>query len=553
MNLMLLTGRDALAHVDSVAFQSRWKTLYDGCPWATACQHPDFVSAWYEVCHKTILPIIVFEESADGALAALLTLALHQDGTTMTGAGGHHAEYQGWIQAPDYGGNFIIDAIKEVRAVFPGVNLCLKYLPPGTPLHWIEQNADYDAVRSLRCHRRPVMKIDAAAMARQRSKKNYRQNFNRLKRLGDVQFESVVAHHDFIRVFDEICVQYDFRQAALYRNMPFASDPTKKRLYLELQKRGLLHTTLLTVGKEVAASHIGLLSKDGTVHLGINTYDPALASHSPGHLLLAMLGVHLATEQMSVLDLTPGGDEYKERFATEHDAVFELTIYSDSKSRLRTETLLSMKRVAKNRLRIAGYRTADVLAALEKLRRFRSFAWRDLLGHLHSRFDSRSCAFRYCQEPPAVIKSRLAISKDRLRDVLKYDAQGSSARYCEFLGGVMKRFERSNHLYSFVQDEKLQIFCWVRIGTVEPARRRPAPVAAVAVEAVVLFDLYVHPHLADHGLVQRFMEQILSELRKHQLDAEFYYRGALDVALQPVLRSCGFIDEPRRRARADDA
>ncbi|MFC5458354.1 GNAT family N-acetyltransferase [Massilia niabensis] len=545
MHLELLTGDDALERVNSEEFQSKWKALYGRCPWAAGSLHPDFVAPWYRLYHSRFLPVVVMETADDGSLTGLLTLALRRNGTKLTGAGEQQAEYQGWIQAGEAGSSFIVNAIREIRVRLPRADICLKYLPPGIPLDWIDEKGHYGEFCSLRSHVRPVMRIDAAAMDRQRNKKNHRQNYNRLKRLGEVRFERVVEHEQFIRVFDEICRQYDFRQAALYRTMPFASDPAKKPFYLELHKNGLLHVTILTVGGKVAASHIGLLSEGCAVHLGINTYDPALAAHSPGNLLLAMLGVHLATEQMPILDLTPGGDGYKEHFATEHDAVGELTVYSNTKRRLKTEATLSVIRYSKKSLQTAGYRPADVLAVIEKVKGFRPSGWRELLGKLRLPTNSRPCELRYRRSAPPAMTDRLPISKNRLHDVFKFDSQGSPARFRAFSDLVMKRMERSSDLYSFVHEDQLRMFCWARTCTAERASQQPAQESAAPADSIVLFDLYVHRRLENKELVQRFVEQILLELKKQKSDAEVLYRGALDDELQTVVERCGFVDEAK--------
>jgi CelD/BcsL family acetyltransferase involved in cellulose biosynthesis len=549
MHLTVLTGREALNCVNSKEFQSRWKSLHGSCPWATACQHPDFVEPWYALYYEHFLPVMIFAEGNDGSLAGLLPLALHRNETRLTGAGEQQAEYQGWIQTPDADASFIVNAMRKIWGRFPGVDIFLKYLPPSIPLHWVDEQADFGKLCALRTLPRPIMRADAAAMARQRNKKNHRQNYNRLKRLGAIGFERVVEHDHFIRVFDEMCIQYDFRQAALYWNMPFSSDPAKKPFYLELHKRGLLHTTILTVGDRIAASHIGLLSDDRAVHLGITTYDPALAAHSPGNLLLAMLGVHLAAEDMPVLDLTPGGDGYKEHFATEHDSVCELMIYGDKTRRLKTEALLNVKTLLKTRLRMAGYRTADVLRAVEKLNIVKPSGLRNLVEKLRVRLTSQPCDLQHRQSAHAATLGKLRISRDCLHDVLKFDPGGSAATYWEFLGIVMKRMERSHHLYSFVQNDQLRMFCWMRMCTAEPALEVSSQLPPPSDDSIVLYDLYVHRQLDNKQLVQSFVEQLLVELKEAKPAGGVYYRGALNTDLQAVVERCGFVAEagaPRR-------
>lgn len=530
MNLHVLSGPDALKRVRSESFQSGWKALYDRCPWATACQHPDFLTPWYELYHATFMPVVIFEELQDGSLAGLLTLALRRPEMTLTGAG----EYQGWLQAPGSDGGFIVQAMRQVRTVFPGVDIHLKYLPPDIPLDWIGDGRSLGGNVSLTTHARPIMRADPAAMARQRNKKNQRQNYNRLNRLGRIEFRKVVDDDDFIRVFGAMRDQYDFRQAALFHTMPFLKDPCKSMFYTELHKRGLLHTTVLSVGSEVAAAHIGLVSRNRAVHLGIITHNPALAAHSPGNLLLAMLGVHLAVEEVESLDLTPGGDAYKEHFATDHDSVFELTVYGGMGRRLRTQALLGVKRFAKTRLQKAGVRPAALLAAYENMKRFKSNELLAAFKTLGARSDCRPCDLRYCGQPRAAAAGQLLISRNRLQDVFKFDADGEPVGYCEFLGMVMKQMERSRQLYSLVLDDKLQIFCWVQFCHAEAG--------SAAGDSIVLSGLYVHSQLANDELIQCFLEQLLHELNA---DARVYYRGVLSSGLQALLQRCGFVDQTK--------
>lgn len=548
MNLALHTGNEALTYVRTEEFQSKWRSLYERCPCVTACQHPDYVMPWYELYHAAFLPVIVAGEAEDNSLAGLLTLALYKNGTKkLVGAGERQAEYQCWLETKDTGNKFIQEAVQKIRVHFPGVDLCLRYLPPGIPLNWILDNREYAKNFSLRSHPRPIMKIDEAAMNCQWSKKKYRRNFSRLKKSGDVQFERITGHDQFIRVFDELCIQYDFRQGALYRYMPFSSDPAKKLFYLELHKRGLLHTTILTVDGKIAASHSGLLSHDSTVHMGISTHAPTFAEYSPGKLLLSMLGVHLVKEQMTVLDLTPGGDGYKENFANEHDVVFELTAYGDVKARLRKEAFLGAKRFLKRRLQKAGMRTADVWAAIGKLTRFKELGFQGSLGYLREAAISSSRVYRLCADPPSIGAKSLSIAKDSLTDMSRFDSRGSPITRWEFLNMATERLERSNHLYSFRRDEKLLLCCWVGVRPASLNQQVPGQAAAFPDNAVVLFDLYVHPQIKDGELVQRFIEQILFELKDSHNNKDIYFSGALSPELQAVIKQCGFCDESGKR------
>ncbi len=541
MTVQLLTGQAALLHLGAAQFRAGWIALHDNCPWATACQHPDFVLPWYALYSTAFLPVAVFSEREDGTLDALLTLALRPGGKTLTGAGDNQAEYQGWIQAPSAAGGFMTHALRALRAQFPGAELRLKYLPPGIALNWVEEK-EVASVCALRMYSRPLMQIDAGEMNRQRNKKNHRQNYNRLKRLGEVSFARVVEMDAFLDVLDDICLQYDFRQAAFFRNMPFARDPLKKPFYVALQKSGLLHTTVLNVGSKVAASHVGLVSKGTALHLGINTYDPAFAAHSPGNLLLAMLGVHLVAEEVNLLDLTPGGDKYKEQFATGYDVVAELIVYPGRARRLFGELLRKLLALSKAKLGAAGIRPAQIVGAFQKMKDVPVFGAGKKGRQAQGTGSGHVRDLRYCPGARVVAASPLPIAKNCLQDMMKFDAQGSFARYCDFLGMVMKRLERSNDLFTLVQDGRLALSCWRRPASAKVSSHTPLPGAPIPRNTTLLFDLCLHPGVDGRKILPGFIEQLVRELHGTTHDTDIVYRGALTRELETVFRQRGFTD-----------
>jgi hypothetical protein len=374
---------------------------------------------------------------------------------------------------------------------------------------------------TLRPHRRPVMQVEPAAMARQRNKKNHRQNFNRLGRMGEVRFERVHEHARFAALFDALCMQYDFRQAALYRQMPFAADPAKRDFHLALHRQGLLHVTVLTVGGAPAASHLGLLSEGRALHIGILTHDPAFAAHSPGSLLLAMLGVQLAGEGVPMLDLTPGGDGYKEHFATGHDVVHELTVHGSARRRLAADVLAGFKQLARHAVRRAGVRSTGLAAARDG----GPAGW---LARLVRGLRARPCALRYRgQAGPGC---GLALGRNRLADVFRFDARQAGESRWDFMGEVMRGMERGHDLYTVVRDGTLVLCCWAQGETGNE-------------ELVVLSGLYVHRRHAGAALLQAFFGQLLAQLGQDKPGLAMAYRGRLDARLRRALEGCGFVAE----------
>lgn len=201
------------------------------------------------------------------------------------------------------------------------------------------------------------MKLGGPEFAQRLGSKTNQGKINKLKRSGELAFERVRDHQAFLASFDEICAQYDRRQKERHYVAPFRDDPLKAIFYKELHRRGILHATLLNVGKQIAAFHAGLISRDW-LHLGINGQSTELMKHSPGKIHLLMLGAFLPRENFVMLDLTPGGDDYKEMFATQHDTVFEFLLFPSYLSYLKNRATVWAKSLMKSVFRRLNLRPA---------------------------------------------------------------------------------------------------------------------------------------------------------------------------------------------------
>jgi hypothetical protein len=73
--------------------------------------------------------------------------------------------------------------------------------------------------------------------------------------------------------------------------------------------------------------------------------------------------------------------------------------------------------------------------------------------------------------------------------------------------------------------------------------QRPKPDTGLPVGSNVLFDLYVHRQLGNPEMVQRFIRQILFELKESRTAEAVRYSGELSTELQTAIKRCGFIEE----------
>jgi CelD/BcsL family acetyltransferase involved in cellulose biosynthesis len=366
MALHIEIGINALDRLQSENFLSKWNVLVDSCPWATAYQGPDFVLPWYQLYQNSYLPVIVYmeEENENDGLAGLMTLALASNGKALVASGERQAEYQCWLEKPDGFHRFIESALAQVYSRFAGARLHLRYLPPNTPVGWMNSDSQKNFFFRLREHSRPLMEIDPVnneKRLRRRSRK-----INQLKKQGEIRFDHIVDNGEFQSIFEEICDQYERRLSERYHvaDRPFSNDPLKRPLFIELHKRGLLHVTVLRVGGRLAASHLGLVHKR-SLHTCICTHAIELERSSPGQVLLCMLGCFLAEDGLIEVDLTPGGEQHKEQIASSQDTVFELQAYATAIGRLYGDIEYSLRHGLKHLLSSGGIEPARIRAMLK--------------------------------------------------------------------------------------------------------------------------------------------------------------------------------------------
>ena len=175
------------------------------------------------------------------------------------------------------------------------------------------------------------MDLHAGSASQSLKKKGNKSKLNRLRRIGPVSL-AVVGEAGLETALGEIIAQYDPRQLRTAGYEPFSSDPRKRPFHVEMGRRGLLHVSFLEAGDRKAAGHVGVRSGEEVI-LAIVSFDPDLAEHSPNKLLLLMLAEKLAGEGFCRLDLTPGGDEWKDRLATRFERVHELRLFRSAWAR----------------------------------------------------------------------------------------------------------------------------------------------------------------------------------------------------------------------------
>jgi CelD/BcsL family acetyltransferase involved in cellulose biosynthesis/GNAT superfamily N-acetyltransferase len=507
-NIEILRGADADRLLDDPAFVDRWRRLCAACPWATAFQGPDFVLTWYRTYRPRFEPVLVLSRAAGGELLALLTLAASADGGLAVG-GAWHAEYHAWVCSADLADTFPPAALAAARRLLPSAGLRFTYLPPNTPLAWLAS----DPVRA-RClltpHRRPLMRLgDGSAIAESLSKSGNKSRLKRLKKLGPVEFKRVTDPAELAHLFDDLIACYDARRMAISGSAPFRNDPLKRPFHLAMAAApGLLHATVLTVGPHLAAAHLGLRT-GGELQLGLIAHNPLFAAHSPGKFQLLFLAQLLLREGCDRLDLTAGGDPYKERFADDSDQVHTLVAFPTrvATARGRAEALASRSaRAALNRLKIPTTRVHVLRSRLKRVRAksvvtaaasavCRAAAWVRSERVVHVLAQPLASLAQAAPVDPA-----FAVHRDRIADLLAYAPDEPGPTPQDFTSDALTRLEAGQHLYTRVEGERLVTRGWLVERPDPDLLQRVLPGFTFPANAALILDLHTSPSVRNRGL-----------------------------------------------------
>jgi CelD/BcsL family acetyltransferase involved in cellulose biosynthesis len=487
----IIRGQSAVGLLRDPTFTADWAQLCDRCPWSTSYQLPAFAGTWYRVYAEGYESLLVTSRKDSGALSGLMCLAAARSGGEPVFAGASQSEYQTWISDPEIGDEFALAAALAIRAAFPSSTLEFRYLPPSAPLQWLTD----PRIRSgalLTEKRRPLLRF-AEMSADSLRKTNNKKRLKGLKKLGELEFARLRSPEQLAAILDHVALFHDLRQLAMHGLEPFAGDPMKKQFHLELMKEpGLLHVTALKAGDQLAAAQINLCDRK-QIHLNLMTYNPMLARHSPGKFHIHMLSQMLVEEGFEDLDLTPGGDPYKERFANTHDAAYVLRLFPTRTARLRGLLRDRMEQGARKALGILRIHPARAKAAWEAVKEARSKPFARLpisrIGRALGFARVTDCYTIEVTPNRQANEAMIAVGKDAIEDLMKYRRGPGEISRKRFLFAAMNRLEEGQRAFTTVEDGRLRHVGWLMERPTEAFAARTCPGVSIPPNHALIVSL----------------------------------------------------------------
>jgi CelD/BcsL family acetyltransferase involved in cellulose biosynthesis len=265
--------------------------------------------------------------------------------------GEEHADYQGFITCDSVRVSALL--LEALLAAFPKrVMINFDQIPQSSSLEMtLRQRCASQPYTMLVSHATPCPWInlrDKPKVDRVFAKRSLRRHTSRIAKLGRLE---VVHERDpsFARAMLPAFFDQHIRRWA-GTGFPSLFERANNRHFYErlvdvLGEQGLVVFSRLAIGGRAAAFHFGLHS--GSRFLWYKpTYEPALASYSPGEVLLGTLIRYALSESYGAFDFTRGDERFKSRFASD-------VAYNISYVRAR-----NLQHAVTHRLRACARRTA---------------------------------------------------------------------------------------------------------------------------------------------------------------------------------------------------
>lgn len=505
----------------STAFREQWSRLHANCSWATVFQSPAFATVWYRVYAQRYEPVVVYRSQLSGTLSGLLLLAREHASGQLVNVGTHHAEYHTWLASADWARTFPIEAIAALRALTLRGKLSFLFLAPGTPLVWTSEAERLGLRLSVQWNRRGLMQLGPSGdVLTSLRKSGNKSRLARLRRLGSVALRQLHTQEELEAVFPVVADQSDVRQGGRSGTLPFRADPLKKPFYLAcMAEPGLVHATVLEAGDEVLGAHVTFDDRIPT--LGLITYAPQHGAHSPGKLLMLLLGKLLGEQGYSEFDMTPGRP-YKERFATRFEPVAALDVFLDDGSYLRHRSQRFAADIGRQIESATGW---NLTAHIQRARRATERLWRTDLRRGISVIARRVRVatlsvrefrnYEYSLGPDADMGGARRLRVNCLRDLLCYQpASAGSPSLVEFLGTTIRRMEDGLLVFTYAEDELLLHYSWLTQSVTQVGSEFGHAIP-LREPSSVLWDDFTHPVARGRGLHQESLRMRLSYAADH--------------------------------------
>jgi CelD/BcsL family acetyltransferase involved in cellulose biosynthesis len=551
LEIKIIKDNDVIELLDDNVFISKWEELAHQDDKVTVLQEPPFVITWYHEYIKKYQPILILGFDCNSEMVGVMPLAFSLKGKYLTHAGDYHAEYHGWISKRDFEQEFPVQALIAVRNNF---NLRLwqwRPLPPRSQVNWLT-SVDLKKEKifvSFAEEDSPVLDLNDDSKIKRLKTKSVSNQINRFKKRNNFYLERIRSKEKAIEIFDILAAQCDFRQMAAHQTAPFANDENKKKFYIErLNFPKNNHFTILWSDSKPLAFHFGACDSD-TVISGLSAYDPLEERNSPAKVHRLKLIELLREEGYRYFDLTPGGDKYKETYASIHQKIFIPTIYFFRKDKILSDFKLILKRIVKRSIKSTGIKPEVfknninvVVSHFKKLTKFapNNFV-RNLLSNMYEKKAYIIFEFIIDAESLKHLSDKGNVSINNYSDLLLYNQTNPIfSDRSNLFSSALKHFQSEDVLYTIVINDMLAQYGWMKKGGT-PHRFFDINMDFISTEdSFLLDDFFTEANIKEEYLYTDTLEKMLLESHKNGASKAFIGISENNLIERRIIERIGF-------------
>jgi len=537
--------------LDDKTFITQWYELAKQNEQVTVIQEPPFVSTWYRQYYKKYQPILILGFDNNSELVGLMPLAFSLKGQFLTHAGDYHAEYHGWLCKKDVDKDFPVQALIAVKNNFILRKWQWRPLPPRSQLNWISSSElkKENIYVSYAEEDSPVLDLKDENKINKLKTKSLTNQINRYKKRNGFYIERIRSKEKAIEIFDILADQCDFRQMAAHRSTPFASDGNKKQFYIErLNFPENNHFTITWSDNKPIAYHFGACDSD-TVISGLASYDPLEEKNSPSKIHTLKLIELLREEGYHYFDLTPGGDNYKEEYATFHQKIYTLTVYFLKKDKIISDIKSSLKKIAKKWIDSAGVKPKIVrnkldnaLTVLKKILKLTPLKiTRSFFSIIYEKKVYVIYRFLIDEESLNNFQIDENIHINNYSDLLLYNSANQNLdKKSNLFSRALRHFKSEDLLYTLVLKGVLAQYGWIAKG----GKSHKLPEVDIDFDtpeqSVILYDFFTDPSFNKQELYTKTLERMLLECRNNGIKEVFLWVSENDSSERSNIEKVGF-------------
>jgi RimJ/RimL family protein N-acetyltransferase len=298
------------------------------------------------------------------------------------------------------------------------------------------------------------------------------------------------------------------------------------------RNQGNVNLTVTYLNDRPIAGLWGLVSKN-RVHLCLIMHSPILAEHSIGKLHIMKLSESLLSDHIDTLDLTPGSDPWKERFANSHDEVAEAIIYRSVFAKIKGELIykfLNWVRLMANRAGITTAKLKSILAVIRSLSLTKLWQW--------IKKDQPFLIYQVDRSFNVDLHRHKKIRCNELNDLLLFQENGTSHSETGFLSSALARLEQGEKVYTMTHGNRLVYYCWMDIA---PSDKKPI---ALPPDSIALHDFFFDLDFKKTGFFRDSMEHLLNEaFADPKIQSAYIFVPADNQSFCQILEAMGFVNK----------